>query len=495
MSEAAPEKEKMSFSDKLRKFSVGKLLVLTFVCSAAVFVLVYAAIILFSPKTMFETGGTGETASTVSGKVGLHGTDAASAPEAVPLQNGEIPDSGMLNILLCGIDGYEDGSSTSGTQPHTDANVVISINFDKGTVDLVSILRDSFSVAPGYYGYYKFNSIFNIRGGVDNPYESMELTCDAAEQWMGGISIPYYYALDFQAVIDVIDAIGGIDYDVELYYEDIYYNWVSPGYQRLNGAEVMGYMRIRTADDGLDSTRTARQRKMLLAIFDQIRKENLFAVLPEIINSAASGIYTNTTLAQTAALAKYAMSQDPAKIYTHSLTSDLCYNYDWVLNFPKAEERRQLLKEVYGIDAENVITGSECYEGFLYQSGFATIKCYRQAEKVLKNVNAQLENGLEMNEWQETLYYGCYASYSKLVDEFDATGVWVDAHRNMGLYTFLADNGFKQRCRELSELQTDVRFFTEKLRDELCPDQQLKWNRTVRWDQDPDIDEVVVDFA
>lgn len=485
---------KRSFREGLRRFSVGKLITLTLVASAAVFVLVYAGFILFRPQAMFDTGGSGETASVASEKVGLHGADIP-APEEAPAAPGEIPDSGILNILLCGIDGYEDGSSTSGTQPHTDANIVISINFDKGTVDLTSILRDTFSVAPGYYGYYKFNSIFNIRGGVDNPYESMELTCDAAEQWMGGISIPYYYALDFQAVIDVIDAIGGIDYDVELYYEDIYYNWVEPGYQRLNGAQVMGYMRIRTADDGLDSTRTARQRKMLLAIYDQIRKENLFSVLPDIINSASSGIYTNTTLAQTAALAKYAMNQDPSKIYTHSLVSDLEYNYDWVLNFPRAEERKQLLRDIYGIEADNIPTGSDSFEAFLYQSGFNTIKCYRQAEKVLKNVNGQLEGGLELNEWQQTLYYGCYASYSKLVDKFDEVTLWIDAHRGEGMYSLLNDPEFKAQCRELSSLQSDVKLFTEKLRDELCPELELKWKRSIRWDQDPDIDEVVVDFA
>ena len=124
--------------------------------------------------------------------------------------------SGIVNVALFGIDAGEDGSTTSGTMPHTDVNMVLAINFDTKEVSLISLARDVLTTAPGYSGFYKFNGVFNVGGGMDDPKAGFELSCRALEEWIGGVSIPYYYGLDFQAVIDLVDAIGGIDFDVEV---------------------------------------------------------------------------------------------------------------------------------------------------------------------------------------------------------------------------------------------------------------------------------------
>ena len=77
-----------------------------------------------------------------------------SEPTAQP-DDGKM--KGIVNVALFGIDAYENGRTSSGTMPHTDANLVLAINFDTKEVSLISIARDCLTTAPGYTGFYKFN--------------------------------------------------------------------------------------------------------------------------------------------------------------------------------------------------------------------------------------------------------------------------------------------------------------------------------------------------
>ena len=185
--------------------------------------------------------------------------DATPLPTPVPQKTPEPterPDDGQLkgivNVALFGIDAFENGRTSSGTMPHTDANLVLAINFDTKEVSLISIARDCLTTAPGYTGFYKFNCVFNVGG--------------AAEEWLGGVSIPYYYGVDFQALIDLVDMIGGIDFDVDISLTTMDGRKISPGKRHLDGQGVMAYVRMRKSADGLDSSRTARQRSMRRSI-------------------------------------------------------------------------------------------------------------------------------------------------------------------------------------------------------------------------------------
>ena len=138
------------------------------------------------------------------------GTPALGAP-AFPVENVPTPatapetpsapdQTGILNVMLMGIDAYENGGTTSGTMPHTDVMMVIAVNFEKDTVDLITLPRDIMTTAPDHYGIYKLNGVFNVGlGGWEKPTGTADelrdgflLTCRAAEQWLGGVSIPYY---------------------------------------------------------------------------------------------------------------------------------------------------------------------------------------------------------------------------------------------------------------------------------------------------------------
>ena len=447
-------------------------------------------------------------------------SDPTPEPTAIPVSvnTDEIQPKGVLNILLTGIDAYESGGTTSGSMPHTDSMMVIAINFDKGTVDLISVARDLLTTAPGHYGYYKLNGVFNVGVGYWSrptpPEEDLEkgfqLTCRALEQWLGGISIPYYYGLDFQAVIDIVNAIGGIDYDVDhgftAMYGDRHYGL---GMHHLDGNAVIGYLRLRHSADGLDSSRTARQRRMMIAIFKKLKNEGKLSQIPALINAANSGIYTNTTLAQTTALVNYAMNLDEDKIQSHGMYGDIgLIEYDWRYVYVDQQNRIDLIKEIYGIDAEPVGTCTRQYERWLHDIGFLTMKRLHQIEKVLKLVEEKKNAGETFTDQQIALYGDCYLDYLNLHEAFESysnelAGIypstpWREKKKDLTDEQKQEDAELTEKEKTYQKKLVELSDTARKSLDALAKSigyRNIAWSISGSWYNDTDVNEVYVNFG
>ena len=425
---------------------------------------------------------------------------ATPSPTAVP----EVQDN-IVNIMLMGLDAFEDDSTTSGTDPHTDVMMVVAVNFDKDKVDLITLPRDIFTTAPGLHGFYKLNGVFNAGGGMKNMEGGFNLTCRAAEIWLGGISIPYYYAVDFKAVVDVVDAIGGIDYDVDQPFTA--YRLVGntlgsgkhyeKGMHHLDGNAVLQYMRIRHEADGLDSSRTARQRRMMVAIFKKLKTEGKLSQIPELINAATSGIYTNTTLSQTTALANFAMTKiDPDQIHTRSISGDLWYQHYFKYIFVDQQNRINIIKEVYGIDAEPIGVNTPQFENWLYDIGFLAMKYVRQPEKVFQVIQDMKDKGQTFIDAQIADYAACYRAYTALDETFTA---WSERLQKAYVDPTMTEEQIKalekESKTELEALNKTVKDTTLALRDGCGIHLKLDWTVTARWFADQDINEVLVAFG
>ena len=451
-------------------------------------------------------------------------TDApepTAAPTATAEPTPTPSPANRLNIMLMGIDAFENGATTSGTMPHTDVMMVIAINFDEPTVDLITLPRDTLTTAPGYHGIYKLNGVFNVGlGGWKRPTPSAEemesgflLTCRAAEEWLGGISIPYYYAVDFQAVIDIVDTIGGVDYDVDQPFSShTGARTYGKGMRHLDGDAVLGYLRIRRAADGLDSSRTARQRRMMVAIYKKLKTEGKFSQIPSLIAAANSGIYTNTTLSQTTALANYAMKLDSDRIRTRSMFGDIgTREYEWRYAYVDQQNRIDIIREVFGIEAEPVGICTRQYERWLHTVGFSAMKYMRQAEKVLTRVQEMKNAGETFTEEQIALYGDCYWAYTALKDSFDsasetlsavyAAASWREKKADRSKWT--EENVAEDKIisaaeaeiqQTMNDLKASSRDATARLADSIGL-KNLSWNVRGDWYNDPDINEVIVDFG
>ena len=429
---------------------------------------------------------------------------ATAAPTAVQPERTPAPTkkpgeqmSGIVNVALFGIDAGEDGSTTSGTMPHTDVNMVLAINFDSKEVSLISLARDVMTTAPGYSGFYKFNGVFNVGGGMDDPKAGFELSRRALEEWMGGVSIPYYYGLDFQAVIDLVDAIGGIDFDVEVNVQgDDTFVSLHKGQQHLDGIGVMSYLRARKGSGGLDYQRTARQREMLVAIFQKLKNEGKLSMIPELLRTMGDNIYTNTSLEQTAALANFARGIDPDSIRTYSIHGNMSEQYLWRYCMIDQQRRMEILREVYGIDAAPMAVDTQRYERFLYESGFLAIQYLNIAKKLFEEVHASYPE-TAMSADQKKAYADCWQKYTELNTAFERVNQW--------MLTFWDDSvGFTAEEKEQKEtyykalvaLEGKLKPSGEAMKKAFDLKTETNWNRSVElWSgQGSVINEVYVDF-
>lgn len=466
--------------------------------------------IIKRPDAFFETSVRVETTS-VPKETPIFDIDAylpkeepetTSIPTNVPLtptirESDEMPEESnqnIVNVALFGIDAYENGKSTSGSMPHTDANIVLAINFETKEISMISIARDCLTTAPGYNGFYKFNGIFNVGGGMKDPKAGFELSCRAAEEWLGGISIPYYYGVDFQALIDLVDMIGGIDFDVDITLYTLDGQIIQKGRRHLDGQGVMAYMRMRKTAGGLDSNRTARQRKMLVAIFRKLQSEGKLSMVPNLLKTMGDNVYTNTSLAQTASLVSFAKEIDADSIKTYSIQGQIHMTYDWAFCFIDQQERLDILKTVYGIEAKPIGVNSRAYEKFLHQDGFKAILYLNLTKKIFASVH-QTANADSMSEAQKTAYAQCWKDYTDLRDIFRLADEWVQAHYD-GEASAEESERYQSYLAALGKQETKLRQSADALNEAFGKPIKARWDYNVKYwsDLGSDINEVYVDF-
>ena len=401
---------------------------------------------------------------------------------------------GIVNIALFGIDAYENGTSTSGSMPHTDANLIVAVNFDTKEVSLISIARDCLTKAPGYTGYYKFNGVFNVGGGMKDPKAGLELSCRAAEEWLGGVSVPYYYGVDFQALIDLVDQIGGIDFQVDIRLKTLDGKVIEKGFRHLDGQGVMAYMRMRKSAGGLDSKRTARQRKMLVAIFGKLKKEGKLSMIPDLMKTMGDNVYTNTTLSQTVSLVNFAKDIDPESIKSYSIQGTMHMKYDWAFCFIDQQARIDILREVYGIDAAPIGYNSTEYEKFLHQDGFKAILYLNITKKLFAAVHERADTE-SMSETQKAAYAQCWKDQSDLQSVFRLADDWMQAHYD-GNASEEDALLFETYLESMQKLEAKLRASANALNDAFGKPIKARWDyNTEYWsDKGSDINEVYVDF-
>ncbi len=183
------------------------------------------------------------------------------------------------NILIVGTDARNSDSSS-----RSDCIIILSINKRSGTLVMTSILRDSYVTIPGY-GENRINAAYQYGGAA--------LLIQTIEENFK-IGIDHYVTVDFFSFIDIIDALGGVEIDVdadEAYYVNLYLceinellgaeqgdgNLTETGLQTLSGKQALSYSRIRYI--GTDFARTGRQREVINAMIAKAKTLNPLQLL------------------------------------------------------------------------------------------------------------------------------------------------------------------------------------------------------------------------
>lgn len=205
----------------------------------------------------------------------------------------QLVDSKPFAALILGTDVEEDGLSRS------DTIIVVTVNPEEGSMKMVSIPRDTLITLPDGT-IEKINAAYSTGGG------------DLSKRMIGDmfdIPIQFYATMDFRGLVELVDAVGGITIDSELEFtEDNYVDYSNPivikkGKQILDGAEALGYARMRKKDPRGDFGRQDRQKEVIVEILNQLVSLNTVTNLSNILNSIQPYLKTNASSNQMLAMA------------------------------------------------------------------------------------------------------------------------------------------------------------------------------------------------
>lgn len=123
-----------------------------------------------------------------------------------------------------------------------------------------------------------------------------------------GREMPYYVEVHFDGFVQLVDALGGVDIDVEkaMKYRDRAQDLVidiKPGYQHMDGLTLLKYVRFRHDALG-DIGRMERQQKALRAVLEALKQGDTYCRIPSVVTSMRDTFVTNLSWDQLAALSR-----------------------------------------------------------------------------------------------------------------------------------------------------------------------------------------------
>ena len=220
-----------------------------------------------------------------------------------------------MNLLLIGVDNdYYDGMNDRG---NADGLMILSVNKSTKQIVLSSLMRDIKISVPGAGYKTKLTLVYH--------YEGLETLIDTIEQNFG-VPIDNYIMVNYLSVVDMVDAMGGIELEVtsdELYWmepkiknlnlllgQDGEANLIDPaqaGTLTLNGIQTAAYLRIRYAGNG-DFDRTERARTVLMALADKARgmkMKEMLGLADRVLPQITTDLSQTRTFSLLVSLPKY----------------------------------------------------------------------------------------------------------------------------------------------------------------------------------------------
>ena len=175
-----------------------------------------------------------------------------------------------------------------GGATRTDALILATFNIKQKTIKMVSIPRDSYVYIPVEGKKDKITHA-HVFGSTQGTIETVEELFD--------IPVDYYAKLNFDAFIDVVDALNGITVDVPITFTEqdsqdtagaIH---LTKGFQKLNGEEALALARTRKIDNDIE--RGKRQQLVLRAIMDKAVSVGSITKYGDVMESMGNNVKTN----------------------------------------------------------------------------------------------------------------------------------------------------------------------------------------------------------
>ncbi|MFZ0444032.1 MAG: LCP family protein, partial [Bacillus sp. (in: firmicutes)] len=209
------------------------------------------------------------------------------------------PKKDSISILIMGVD--DSNTRDFGEATRTDALILATFNVKDKNVKMVSIPRDSYVYIPERYKKDKITHA-HVYGGTEGTIETVEELFD--------IPVDYFLKLNFNAFIDVVDALEGINVDVPITFTEqdskdtadaIH---LEEGLQELDGEEALALARTRKIDNDIE--RGKRQQLVLRAIIVKAVSIGSITKYGDVMESMGNNITTNLEFGEILGLFDYA---------------------------------------------------------------------------------------------------------------------------------------------------------------------------------------------
>lgn len=244
-------------------------------------------------------------------------------------------ESKRVNVLMVGVN-----------QQMTDTIMLVSWDMDSNSVDVISVPRDTYYERAGYNSpaQKKINAAYASEGILG--------TANAVSDVLYGIPINYYAIVDYDAVKNIVDGIGGVPIDVPkaMKYDDPYdkpplHINIPAGYQVLDGEHAIQYLRYRKGYKEGDLGRVKAQQEFVKSAFKQ-------AVEHGLIDSAkliCKNVESDLTVGAATKFAIKAVGLESDAIETFTLPGEGRYIGDVSYFIHDSDATADMLLEVYSV--------------------------------------------------------------------------------------------------------------------------------------------------
>ena len=251
-------------------------------------------------------------------------------------------------VMIMGVDERADDVGRS------DTLMIATLDPDKNQAALLSVPRDTRVKIKGY-GFDKINAAY--------AYGGRKLTQETIESLLN-THIDHYIKINVHGFTKIIDALGGIDIDVEkrMYYEDPWdddgglYIDLQPGMQHMDGKTAITYVRYR--DEEGDIGRIKRQQNFMKAVMDKLVSPTIIPKLPAIVSAVSDSVETDMSVSEILSFLGTLQDAKDNGLKSEMLPGKPVYIEGISYWVPDISKTRQIVANTLGIKINQSITTS-----------------------------------------------------------------------------------------------------------------------------------------
>lgn len=200
---------------------------------------------------------------------------------SVPSQN--LSENPVMNIYISGSDTR---ASTLPAKSRSDVNILASINTNTRQVLLISTPRDYYvplSISNGVPDKLTHAGIYGVQVSMD----TLSMLYD--------VPVDYYFRVNFNGFVDIIDALGGIDVysDYTFDSKNVKGYHFNEGWNTVNGEQALAFCRERYAFSSGDRQRGKNQMAVIQGVLNKAASPAILTSYTSVLDSAAGCMETN----------------------------------------------------------------------------------------------------------------------------------------------------------------------------------------------------------